>query len=159
METNNEIFRKKSLERVNSPEQLNDYIKVSNPGVWVVLAAVVLLLVGVGVWSVFGTLSTVVELPATVENGTAVCYASAEEAKKLSVGMEADIGDVKGTVVSIPKTPVKIDDSFDSYALYLGGLSAGDWVFPVSIGVDAPDGTYTVTVVTERITPISFVLN
>ena len=31
---NREIFREKSLERVESPEQLNDYIRVASPGVW-----------------------------------------------------------------------------------------------------------------------------
>ena len=40
----NSIFRKKSLERVQSPEQLNDYIKVANPGVWLVLIAVIIFL-------------------------------------------------------------------------------------------------------------------
>ena len=29
----NQIFRKKNIERVSSPEQLNDYVRVSNPGV------------------------------------------------------------------------------------------------------------------------------
>ena len=51
---NSNIFRKKSLERVSSPEQLNDYIRVTTPSVWIVLAALVLLLVGMLVWSVFG---------------------------------------------------------------------------------------------------------
>ena len=31
---NEEIFRKKSLDKVKSPENLDDYIRVSNPGVW-----------------------------------------------------------------------------------------------------------------------------
>ncbi len=30
------IFRKKSLDKLSSPEQLNDYIKVTNPGVWII---------------------------------------------------------------------------------------------------------------------------
>lgn len=53
-----ELFRKKSIERVTSPEQLNDYIRVSNPGVWMILAAVVILLAGVCVWGFFGRLDT-----------------------------------------------------------------------------------------------------
>ena len=48
------IFREKSLERVSSPEALNDYIRVTTPSVWVVLAAAVVLLVGMLCWSVFG---------------------------------------------------------------------------------------------------------
>lgn len=49
------IFREKSLERVSSPEELNDYIRVTTPSVWIVLIALVLLLVGMLAWSVFGT--------------------------------------------------------------------------------------------------------
>ena len=41
-----ELFRKKSMDRVSSPEQLNDYIRVTSPGLWLVLAAVVILLAG-----------------------------------------------------------------------------------------------------------------
>ncbi|MCR5002518.1 MAG: hypothetical protein K6A71_12075 [Lachnospiraceae bacterium] len=48
------IFRKKSLERVSSPEQLNDYIKVTTPSVWVILAAMLILIAGTLFWAVFG---------------------------------------------------------------------------------------------------------
>lgn len=41
-----QIFRKSSIDRVSSPEQLNDYIRVSNPSVWMILAAVIVLLAG-----------------------------------------------------------------------------------------------------------------
>lgn len=49
------IFRQKSMDRVSSPEQLNDYIRVTTPSVWLVLAAIILLLVGMLAWSVLGT--------------------------------------------------------------------------------------------------------
>lgn len=49
------IFREKSIERVSSPEELNDYIRVTTPSIWLVLAATVLLLLGMLAWSIFGT--------------------------------------------------------------------------------------------------------
>ena len=52
----NSIFREKSLTQVSSPEQLNDYIRVSTPAVWLVLTAIVLLLVGVALWGCVGRL-------------------------------------------------------------------------------------------------------
>lgn len=52
---NNSIFRKKSLDKATSPEELNDYIRVTSPGVWLVMAAVILLLTGMLVWGIFGT--------------------------------------------------------------------------------------------------------
>ncbi len=51
------IFRKNSIERVSSPEQLNDYIRVTTPSVWVVLAALIILLAGILAWSIFGTVT------------------------------------------------------------------------------------------------------
>ncbi len=49
------IFRQKNIDKVSSPEQLNDYIRVTTPSVWLVLAALVLLLIGMLAWSVLGT--------------------------------------------------------------------------------------------------------
>ena len=53
-ESNNGIFREKSIDRVTGPESLNDYIRVTSPSVWVALLALVVLLVGLLAWSVFG---------------------------------------------------------------------------------------------------------
>ena len=54
----NSIFRKKSIERISSPEQLGDYIRVSNPSVWIILGAIIVLLIGSCVWGIFGTIDT-----------------------------------------------------------------------------------------------------
>ena len=50
------VFRKKSLERVSSPEQMDDYIKVTTPAVWIALIALAVLLAGCLAWSIFGTM-------------------------------------------------------------------------------------------------------
>lgn len=71
----NTIFRKSSLDRISSPEQLNDYIKVTRPSLWMVLGAVTALLVGVVIWGVFGFISTTGKAIAVVQDGKAVCYA------------------------------------------------------------------------------------
>ena len=42
-----QIFRKKSLDRLSSPEQLNDYLHVTSPGIWIVLGAVIFLLISI----------------------------------------------------------------------------------------------------------------
>ena len=35
------LFREKNLKSIESPEALNDYLQVTSPGVWIVLAAVI----------------------------------------------------------------------------------------------------------------------
>ena len=52
------IFREKSMDKVSSPESLNDYIKVTTPSVWIVLIALVVLLLGILAWSIFGRVET-----------------------------------------------------------------------------------------------------
>ena len=49
-----QIFRKAAIDRVASPEQLTDYIRVGSPSVWAVLAACVILLASLLVWGLFG---------------------------------------------------------------------------------------------------------
>ena len=51
------IFREKSIDRVSSPEELNNYMKVTTPKVWIALIAVLILLIGALVWSFFGSVT------------------------------------------------------------------------------------------------------
>ena len=39
----NGLFRKKSMERISSPEELHDYMRVTSPRLWMILGASVLL--------------------------------------------------------------------------------------------------------------------
>ena len=50
-----DIYREKSINRVNQPEDLNDYIRVTTPSVWIALIAIALILVAILGWMIFGT--------------------------------------------------------------------------------------------------------
>ena len=80
------LFRESSLERVSSPERLDDYIKVSNPSVWMILGAIVLILVAGGVWACFGTLEDVQPGVLVVEDGAGVCYVDQALSDDLDAG-------------------------------------------------------------------------
>ena len=51
------IFRQKSLDQINGPEELKDYVRVTTPSVWIVLTAVSLLVIGILGWCLFGTVA------------------------------------------------------------------------------------------------------
>ena len=55
----NQLFRKASVDRISSPEELNQYIHVIRPGTWLALGAIVLLLVGVVIWCLCGEIDGV----------------------------------------------------------------------------------------------------
>ena len=66
------------MEKITSPENLNDYIRVASPGVWMTLCAVILILIGVCCWGVFGRLDTTVRTAAVPDGTRTVCYISEE---------------------------------------------------------------------------------
>ena len=45
-----QIFREKSMKRISSPEQVDDYLRVTGTGAWIIIAAVCLLAVAVFLW-------------------------------------------------------------------------------------------------------------
>ena len=49
---NESIFRQKSLDRISSPEEIDKYMKVTRPSLWLTLGVIVLLLAALILWSV-----------------------------------------------------------------------------------------------------------
>ena len=52
---NKMIFREKSQDNVDSPEPLNEYVKVASPGIWLVVIALLLLIIGILGWIILGS--------------------------------------------------------------------------------------------------------
>ena len=48
-----DIFRKKTLDKMNQPDDVNDYIRITRPSLWLVLLAIALLVIGVVAWIAF----------------------------------------------------------------------------------------------------------
>lgn len=156
-----QLFREKSLERVSSPEQLNDYIRVTNPSVWIALAAVVLLLLGICVWSVFGRLDTVLTVGAITEGERTVCYVKESDIGAVSADLNVHLNGETYGISEIALQPVQIDESFPGYLVHLGGISQGEWVYAVVLDgtAGADGGIYEAQIVIESIAPMSFVIN
>ena len=52
-----------------------------------------------------------------------------------------------------------VGDTTDTYALHVGGLQAGEWVYEFNVDGSFDDGTYDLKLITEKISPVSFLLN
>lgn len=126
------IFREKSLEKIQSPESLNDYIRVSNPGVWLIVAATIILLVGACIWGIFGHVDTVVSAQAVVTNGVAVCEVS-----------------------NVQNDPAKVRIGNSDCEII--STDHADGVCSILAKTDLPDGTYDAEVTVESIAPFSLI--
>jgi len=130
------IFRKKTLDRISSPDQLTDYLRVANPGIWAILFSVILLLSGVAVWSMVGNLETRAEVSVSVKDHTAQIIPDGTEILD------------EGMLLSVNEEDYRIEYSQkDVYGRWIGYAK-----------VMLPDGSYKGTVITETVHPISFLL-
>lgn len=154
---NKKIFRESSIERVTSPEQLNEYIRVAKPSVWIVLSAVVVLLAGAMVWAVFGTIETSFRAGAVCENGHTACYVTGENAKKLTEGLKVTVGEYSGVIVSISEIPVDMPE--DKYLEYYSGIESGTLCYEVQADIPSlGDGIYEATIIVDTVKPITFII-
>ena len=156
---NEQLCRKKSIDRVSSPEQLDTYIRVVNPGFWTVLLAIVVLLAGVCVWGVLGHLDTTVSASAVSEHGVVTLYAKESDIPSLKEGMKVRIQEQHCIITQIAGVPVLAQDTLSDYALHVGGFQSGEWVYVIQTDAQLPDGTYAAEIVVESVSPISFVVN
>ncbi len=156
---NEQLFRKKSIEKVSSPEQLNEYIRVSNPGVWMVLAAIVILLIGVCIWGVLGHLDTTVTTVAVVKESEITVYVKEADIEQIQVGMKVMIDNKECVITDIAAQPVTVSDNLSEYALHVGNLKNGEWVYPIAVNGESDKGIYSADIVVESISPMSFVIN
>ena len=133
------LFREKSLQRIASPEELNDYLKVTTPAVWMILGAVIAMLTGIIIWSLLGNLNTTVSGDAKAEDGHLTVLVTEDGAEHIREGQTIKVGSNESKVGEVYK------DDF-------GRTS-------VVASMDIPDGDYRARIVVEQITPFELLFD
>ena len=154
----NGLFRKKSLERISSPEELHDYMRVTSPRLWMLLGAITALLVGFIVYA-----ST-----ATMENTMPI------EVKVSQYELETNAaGEVEYMTAIEAHLPRTMKDQVDSNMMVrIGrieakiayvGVGKNETIFlNIDPGMDyvpLEEGEYDAELVLESTMPISFLWN
>ena len=121
------LYRQKSIDRISSPEQLNDYLRVTNVSVWVILAAIIILLAGMLLWSATATIESYTEGSSQVQGGVmTIRFQDQQFAKKVEAGMPVRAGDTETVISSIGR---------DSNGLIIAtaNTSLADGFYPVRV--------------------------
>ena len=117
-----QLYRKESLDHIQSPEQLDQVLRVTNPGVWLLLTAVILLLAGLLIWGSFTYIDSVARGSAEVSGGVLTFRFDDEDtAQYAEVGMSVTVGEMKTEIRSLGRD--------------------GQGVFALA-DTDLPDGVY-----------------
>ena len=121
------IFRKKSLERLSAPDQLNDYLHVTKPSVWAVLAGAILILAALIAWANFTAIESYAAGTAEIRNGVmTMTFDDAYKSENVKAGQTVTIGGVTASILSVGKD--------------------GNGNVIASAKVNIPDGTYSAKV-------------
>lgn len=155
---NNNIFRQKNIDRVSSPEKLNDYITVISPPVWFVLSGVIIIIAGALIWGIFGSLNTRVKGAIKASDNTCTLYVKVSDVDKFHEGMEIKTDFNICSVDNVAHHPVKADE-LDEYILFSGDFYGEKWLYPIEIRGDMPEGTYSLGVIVDNRPPISLIFN
>lgn len=164
-EASSSIFNAKATEKLRSPDDLEKYVRVTNPSVWVVLGACVALLLGLLAWGVFGAVSTSISSTGVVADGRAVCFLSAEDVARVHVGDTANVGGQQMSVIEVAEVPFSRDEAHDQLGsdYLVSSLLEEDWAYVVEfsgegIGQLAQGVPLSVYITTERVAPIQLLL-
>lgn len=106
----------KSQDEVRSQDQLETYLQVANPGIRIFLIAVLILLGGFLIWSIFGNIEdslkvSLVYRESTAEgNLNATAYLSEKDVHEVQKGMKVRTANNTGVVISVSGESVVFHD-------------------------------------------------
>jgi hypothetical protein len=175
MEEKKTIFRQESIDRMQSPEKIDEYIRVSTPRAWILAAALALIVVGVLVWGFVGSIPKTISASGVVmdEYDGVVCLLPVGTAGQYLVGHESHVtlpdgSGISGKVVLVSKDPLSYEEASDRMRSDWRVQSIwGDSDDMYKYGVVTDCGTtelpdrelVTVSVVLSDVRPITYILN
>lgn len=157
----NGFYRKKSMDRISSPEQLHDYMRVTSPRLWMILAAILILVAGFIAYASTATMENTMPVRVQVQNYSVTpendpgaepqeasyvyCRLPLDQLDVVKTGMKLRLGKEEGHInwISTSEGADEIDVIFEMDHTYI----------PMN------DGEYDAELVLESTTPISFLWN
>jgi len=154
-----DIFRTKSIERIESPESMNDYLQVTSPGVWLVLITIVIFLIGACIWGIFGSIESTVNVAVVSTDTETICLVPNTALESVIRNRAVRITDTNYELLPATLEPEIISEDTNIYWILAGNLNIGDIVYRIPLSQNLSEGVYTGTIVTETLSPLSLLLN
>lgn len=101
---------KKALERLQSPDDLDKYLRMTTPGIWISIIACIAILVGIAVWAVFGSVSDHIKLKGVASLDGIVCLVDSDTALRIKEGDFAYVDGAPETVTDVDEWAYDISE-------------------------------------------------
>ena len=141
-ENTNDVFKRSAMNRVSSSEELDHYIKVTNPSAWIVAIAALLLVGGVVIWALTANVPVTIETTGIVpvaddaDDTNVFCIVDKTTADSIQgMGARALIEGAEAESVQISNTPLSASEviSLLGRDFYADSIKISDWNYMVVI--------------------------
>lgn len=92
---------KKALKRLQSPDDLDHYLRMTSPGLWISVIACVAILLGIAAWAVFGSVSDHITMKGVATEEGIVCVVDGDNALRIKEGDFANVDGVTERVIHV----------------------------------------------------------
>jgi hypothetical protein len=122
------MYRQKALDRLSSPEELDQLMHITSPRLWLALVAVLGLLVAGVLWTVFTTIPTIVSAQGALVRGTTqasvqpIVFATIQDGSQIHAGQSATVT-VHNAGGTVPSTLKALVASVDPVPADEGGMA------------------------------------
>ena len=159
-----QMFRETALRKMSSDDDLDHYLKVTNPSAWITIGAITVLLVAAFIWGLTANLPISMNTTGVLKNGEIVCFLPLD-------GSAIATTDSKVTAVGHETHIVSIDDSPHSQREVAAGLGSDyaiasldlpEWSYKLIVALPSEIADWEegddvpVQVTTEEVAPLSY---
>ncbi|MCQ2795531.1 MAG: hypothetical protein MJ214_04950 [Bacilli bacterium] len=153
-----QIFREKSLKKLEQNDELNAYVKVVHPTIWISLGIIVALLAGYMIWGFLGRIEIKVVGVGEVKNNELINYIKKDYFYGVEVDQTIKFANKSCKITTISSNPVEVTPtSFSDYLIKLGGLTIGEYVYECKANIEIKDGCYITQTITDIVAPLPYV--
>lgn len=158
--------------RITTPDELDHYIKVTNPSAWVTVLAMFLLVGSIAVWAIVAVVPVTVNTTGIVLQDSdasvpvVVCWVDKEAADRIGdFGVRASIDGAEAKGASVDRAPMSASEvvKFLGSDFYAESIDLADWNYPVVIepssDVGGSDYAITTALGSARLVPVSLVVS
>ena len=153
-----EVFRRSTMNRVASSDELDHYIKVTNPSAWVITLAALLLVGGIIVWAFAAVVPVTVETTGVSmqfpesDEVDVVCWVDETTADRIGkAGLKASVNGIEARNATLTDTPMSASEvvKYLGSDFYAESLDLKEWNYPIIIEPNREMGVSDFTIDTE----------
>lgn len=158
------MFRDTALRRMSSADDLDRYVKVTNPSAWVLIGAVAALIVAALIWGLTASLPLNTTVTGVVKNGEIVCFLPLDEksmattdSKVTAAGYETHIVSVDGDPHSQREVAAALNSDYAVESLRLA-----QWSYKVTVAIPGElaswgeDDDVPIRITTKEVAPLAY---